>query len=100
MLQKIKQWLCSNDDKEDPSVKFLSEIRNLYESREHCLNACTQISEANALLQEHIESLEKQIAEIRAVMTEACEYLDSNELNTIGHGSILHRKLHDMSISK
>ena len=39
-----------------------------------------------------IDDLERQLAEARELVTEADEYLDTNELTTICHGSILHQK--------
>ena len=44
-------------------------------------------------LYSRIAELERENAELRDVCIDSSDYLDSNVLSSIGHGSILHRKL-------
>ena len=45
------------------------------------------------LAAERIVFLERDQAEMRALINECCEYLAINEYTNIGHGSILHNKM-------
>ena len=38
------------------------------------------------------QKLKAENKKLKAILKEAGEYLDTNELTSIGHGSILHRK--------
>lgn len=64
-------------------------------AKEHECQTCgvTWTGECSEFCSEcKIDDLERQLAEARELVTEADEYLDTNELTTICHGSILHQK--------
>lgn len=44
-------------------------------------------------LQQEIKQLKKELGEARGVCQSAADYLDTNRLTNIGHGSILHKQL-------
>ncbi len=41
--------------------------------------------------------LEDENKELKALIAEASEYLDTNDMTNIGHGSVLHRKFKDVA---
>ena len=41
--------------------------------------------------------LEDEIEKLKALISEASEYLDTNSMTSIGHGSVLHRKFKDVA---
>ena len=43
-------------------------------------------------IHDRVTSLEKENAEMKALLKEASDYLDTNNLTSVGHSSILHKK--------
>ena len=81
--------------KQEKTIKTLSnELRQLESEYDALLNklgdkccACS-VDKITDICMSH----QPRVSELEAVVKEACDYLDTNELTTIGSTSILHRK--------
>jgi ElaB/YqjD/DUF883 family membrane-anchored ribosome-binding protein len=58
----------------------------------HTMNLHAQTDERIASLNARIAELERELARAREMIRDADQYLSSNELNSIGAGSQLHRQ--------